>query len=142
MAHTEVSALPEHELPLTDLIYGILGLTFLRHKDDGLSQIPQDSVYSGVKVLSDRHPELFRNVYFTDRGSLPHSKQIEDALFRLAGVLAVMNPRYQYLAFNTGSLPHVEGNMRDWFEPDEREMVEQLAEEFYQEVKHHAVTNA
>jgi len=120
-------------LPLTDLVYGILGFTFLRHKD--VTQIARDHVYSGLKALSERYPEYFPSLYFTDRGDLKHSKQVEDALFRLAGVLAVKNPRYQYLSFNENQLPHVETKTKNWFDASTRAVVEKLAEEFYVVVK-------
>lgn len=125
----------DQTIPLTDLIYGILGLTFLNHQDEGFTQIPLDSVYSGLKTLAERHPECFPDVYFTGRGSRWHSRQVEDALFRLAGALSVMSPRCRYLVFNAGSLRRVEASLREWFDPEVREVVEQLADEFYEEVK-------
>lgn len=122
-------------VPLTDLIYGILGLTFLRHKAEGFTRIAWDQVYVGIKVLSEQHPKYFPNVYFTDRGNLAHSKQVEDALSRLGGVLDVRNPRCQYLSFNENELGYVEAKLKKWFTPEKRKIIEKLAEEFYQKVK-------
>jgi hypothetical protein len=124
-----------HRLPLTDLIYGIIGLTFLYHKSEGLTRIARDLIYAGVKALTETHSEYFPNVYFTDRGSLSHSKQVEDVLFRLGGVLDIQNPRYQYISFKESELSQVEAKLSKWFTPKNRDIVAKLAEDFYQEVK-------
>lgn len=122
-------------LPLTDVVYAVLGLNFLKRKAEGFTQIARDLVYVGIKSLVDRHPEYFPNVYFRKRGRLMHSKSVEDTLFRLGGVLTVRNPRHQYLSFNDSELPHVEKIIRERFSPSIRAIIEQLADEFYEKVK-------
>jgi hypothetical protein len=121
---------------VTELVYGILGWAFIQHKTDQFTRIPRDQVYIGLKELADKHPAYFRRIYFADRGGLPHSKEIEDALFRLGGVIAVENPKNQYLRFNETELGHVESKLGSWFDDETRASVKSLAEEFYGVVKH------
>ncbi len=121
-------------LPLTDLVYGILGLTFLRHKSE-VSGIARDLVYAGVKTLANRHSKYFPKLYFTQRGSLSHSKEVEDVIFRLGGVLEVRNPRYQFLSFKESELDYLNIKLNNWFSANDRKIVEGLAEEFYKLVK-------
>lgn len=130
-----------HPFPLTDLIYGIVGLTFLHYKSEGLTQIARDLVYAGLKALADSHLKYFSNVYFTQRGSLMHSKEVEDALSRLGGVLNTQGLRHQYLCFKESELGQVEKKLNKWFAPDKREVIKKLAAEFYQEVKNHLARN-
>jgi hypothetical protein len=127
-----------HPLPLTDLVYGIIGLAFLRHKSEGFTRIARDHVYAGVKALVGRHSEYFPKLYFTQRGSLSHSKEVEDVIFRLGGVLEVQNPRYQYLGFKESELDRVETKLDKWFSHGNKQIVERLAEEFYRVVKREA----
>jgi hypothetical protein len=132
MTNKSIAVTPaSYPLPLTSLIYGITGLTFLRHKSE-LSRVARDLVYTGVKTLASRHPKYFPKLYFTQRGSLSHSKEVEDAIYRLAGVLEVQNPSYQYLGFCESELDHVETKLNEWFSPQTKKIVENLAQEFYQ----------
>lgn len=135
MTNRAFSTPASHRIPLTDLVYGILGLTFLRHKNEGFTRIARDLVYAGVKALADRYSDYFSNIYFTERGSLAHSKQVEDVLSRLGGVLDVQNPRCQYISFKESELSQIEKKLNKWFAPEKKEIVEKLASEFYQEVK-------
>lgn len=122
-------------LPLTDLIYGLLGLTFLRLKNEGITRIARDRVYSVLKVLAERYPEYFPNVYFTQRGSLMHSKQVEDTLFHLGGVITVREPRYQYIGFDEEELVRVKSQLQKWFSVDNRKIIKKLVKKFYKEIK-------
>jgi hypothetical protein len=123
-----------HPLPLTELIYGLLGLNFLQHRSEGFSRVSRNRVYLALKNLSDKYPKYFPRVFFTERGSLMHSKQVEDALFRLCGVVAVENPRYQYLGFNENELIHVEAKLKKWLTVENLKILEELAKEFYKEL--------
>lgn len=128
-------------LPLTDLVYGILGLTFLSH--DNTHQILRDSVYSGLRFLAEKHPMWFPTMHFTDRGGLQHSKEIEDALYRLgAGVLEVKNPRYQYISFSDRQLTQVKKNLSAWLDNDARKAIDVLAAEFHEHIKENDGSNA
>lgn len=126
---------PSRRPPVTELVYGILGLAFLRYKEEDFSRIARDQVYFGLKALAERYPSFFKRIYFTDRGGLPHSKEIEDALFRLGGVLTVENPKYQFLSFNRNELDQVEGKVKRWFDEETQAVIEKLADEFYENVK-------
>jgi hypothetical protein len=119
---------------LTTLIYGMIGLTFLRHRSE-ITRISRDIVYTGMKILASRYPKYFPKLYFTQRGSLPHSKEIEDALFRLGGVLETSDFRYRYISFNESELEHVETKLNEWLSSRDKEIIEKLAEEFYQIVR-------
>ena len=124
-------------IPLFCLLYAALGLSFLRHRNDGFTKIPRDQVYFGVKALVKRHPEYFDNIAFTELVSgLHYSSAVEDTIFRLlGGILEVRGPKYQYLGFVDGQLEIVETKLADWLDPQTRTIVEQLAEEFYEAVK-------
>ena len=89
----------------TDLVYLILGLTFDKHS---LQSIPRDYVYKGFEALSNRHPQDFPDFYFVQRGTIPHSNELEDILFRLGGVMECSNPGYQHMRFSNKSLEVVQ----------------------------------
>jgi len=118
---------------IAELIYGILGLTFLQHRR--LTRILQNNVYSILSILADRHPMYFPGAPFTLYGRLMHSKQVENALSRLGGVITVDAPRYKYMRFSEDELPCVKQNLEQWFSRKNRQIIKKLAREFYRELK-------
>jgi len=123
-------------IALTNLIYAVLGLVFLNHRQE-ITRILRENVYSILKTLAEQYPKYFPNVYFTKHGNLIHSNEIEDALFRLAGVITAGDFMYKYLRFNEDSLVKIKQTLKkkNWFSEEDRKIVEKLAEEFYQELK-------
>ncbi len=119
-------------VPLTNLIYGILGLSFINHKNEGFNWVFIIKLYAALKALAVRYPDQFTGVYFTKRGNLEHSKQIEDALFRLGGVLLTKSLDGQQIGFIDNQLSHVNQKLAKWLTPQDRESVKKLAAEFYQ----------
>lgn len=113
----------------TDLVYFIIGLTFIKHK---MPSIARDAIYEGFEALSKKHPIEFSNFYFVPRGGIHHSNEIEDILFRLGGVMSVANPRYQNMEFPIGSLPVVEQRFKKLI-PEEtaRKIIDKLVDEFF-----------
>ncbi len=127
-------------ISLTELVYGILGLAFLRHRNEGLMKVARSAVYTFLKHLADRHPERFEEVFFVERGGFWHSKQVEDVLFRLnGGVLETSGLRHQYLSFSETELREVERNLENWLDTDARAVLEGFSEEFYQFVRSEVV---
>jgi hypothetical protein len=119
-------------VPLTNIIYGILGLSFIDHKSEGFNWVSRSKLYDAIKVLAQRYPEQFSGVYFTKRGNLEHSKQIEDVLFRLGGVLITQSLGGQQIGFKDNELSYVNQKLTKWLAPQDREIVKKLAAEFYQ----------
>ncbi len=122
-------------IPLTDLIYGILGLSFINHKSEEFNWVSRTKLYAALKALAVRYPDQFTGVYFTKRGNLEHSKPIEDALFRLGGVLITKNLGGQQIGFQDNELGYVNQKLAKWLTPQDRELIKKLASEFYQLVK-------
>lgn len=123
---------------LTELIHLILGVAFLRHQQEGFIEVRKDLLYRAIEALSKSHPNFFRDVYFTERGGRPHSTAIEDVLFRLGGVLTeryAASGRY-YLKFVGGQyLDQVQELIDSCLDPGQRWFVENLADEFFKEIK-------
>lgn len=120
-------------IPLTSLIYGILGLSFINHKNEGFNWVSRTKLYAALKALAVRYPKQFSGVYFTKRGNLEHSKEIEDALFRLGGVLITQDLGGQQIRFKNNELNYVNQKLVKWLTtPQNRELVKKLASEFYQ----------
>lgn len=134
MARKSFEVVTAYPFPLTVLIYGMTGLMFIRHRGE-LIQITRDLIYTGVKILASRHSEYFPKLYFTQRGNLSHSKEVEDVLFRLGGVLFEIPPYYRHIKFEESELDCVETKLSKWLSTRNKEIVEKLAEEFYQIVK-------
>ncbi len=125
-----------YKVPLTEVLYGILGLVFLRHKKDGFMKVHRNEVYRVSRILAGRYPKYFLGVYFSESGTFPYSQQIEDALSRLlGGVLGVRNPRGQYLCFEEEELLHVTEKLEKWLDALDRIAIGRMAEEFYEEVR-------
>src|SRR3989344_7773492 len=88
MASKKRSAPPRKStkhIPLFDTVYLVLGLVLCKR---GIKTLPRKSVYVGFCALKKKYPEHFENLGFTWRGGIPHSKAIEDTLFRMGGVLS------------------------------------------------------
>lgn len=119
-------------LSLTELIYGILGLSFINHKNEGFDWVSRTKLYAALKTLAVRYPDQFTGVYFTKRGNLEHSKQIEDVLFRLGGVLLTKSLSGQQISFKDSELKFINQKLAKWLTPQDKELVKKLASEFYQ----------
>jgi hypothetical protein len=114
----------------TELVYLILGLTFIKHN---LSCIARADVYSGFKKLRDEFPEYFQDFYFTVKGGQYYARELEDVLSHLGNMFNCSSPTFSGMSFHSGALKIVEEKFVEWI-PDKkmRVFVEKMAQKFFE----------